>query len=197
MDQDFLREMYPRPLVREQELAHIVAAHRPVTFLRNEILLAEGQQCDEYYVVQTGWVREYVAAVDGTFITSRFFGPGSFVLEPASMFQRIPSRTNLKAITEGSGYVVSFEHHQMLYHQLEGMREWGRAWMSNELFVLRQRMIDMLRLSATDRYLGLLQEQPELLAYTPLKYVASYLGITESSLSRIRKEISRCGGNLS
>ena len=197
MEHAFFRELYPYPLVQQSELTDIVAAHGPVRFFRNDVLLAEGQQANAYYVIREGWVREWVRGVDGSEFTTRFFGPGAFVLEPASLFQRIPSRTNLEAISDLTGYAVTYTDFQRLYHELEGVREWGRAWMSSELFLLRQRTIDMLRLSATDRYLGLLEEQPEVLAHAPLKYVASYLGVTDTSLSRIRKEISRGGAKLS
>lgn len=49
----------------------------------------------------------------------------------------------------------------------------------------------MITETAKDRYLSLQQEQPELLQQVPLKYIASFLGITDTSLSRIRKEIAR------
>ena len=197
MEHAFFRKLYPYPLVQESELREIMDAHAPVGFSRHDVLLAEGQQANAYYVIRKGWVREWVRGVDGSEITTRFFGPGAFVLEPASLFQRIPSRTNLEAISSVSGGVVSYEDFQRLYHERESVREWGRAWMSSELFLLRQRTIDMLQLSATDRYLNLLEEQPEVLAHAPLKYIASYLGVTDSSLSRIRKEISRGGAKLS
>ena len=197
MEHAFFRKLYPYPLVQESELREIMDAHAPVGFSRHDVLLAEGQQANAYYVIRKGWVREWVRGVDGSEITTRFFGPGAFVLEPASLFQRIPSRTNLEAISSVSGGVVSYEDFQRLYHERESVREWGHAWMSSELFLLRQRTIDMLQLSATDRYLNLLEEQPEVLAHAPLKYIASYLGVTDSSLSRIRKEISRGGAKLS
>lgn len=197
MDAEFLREIYPYPLVAEAEFAEVAAAHLPGRMERGQALLAVGKQANSYYVIREGWAREWVMGVDGTEITTRFFGPGTLMLEPASLFRRIPSASNLEALTDGSVLEVTYPDFEALFHRLPGIREWGRAWMSNELFLLRERSIDMLTRSATDRYRSLLDEQPELLASAPLKYVASYLGITDSSLSRIRKEVSRSGMKLS
>ena len=193
MKTEFLRRIYPFPPVQESELAEIAKVHHSLSFARNEVLLAEGAQANAYYLVREGYVREWVRGVDGGEITCRIFGPGALVLEPASLFQRIPSRTNLETVSEGMAYRVSYDDFQMLFHRFEGVREWGRGWMSNELFLLRQRTIDMLTLSATERYRTLLQTEPDLLAHTPLKHVASYLGVTDTSLSRIRKELARGG----
>jgi len=61
--------------------------------------------------------------------------------------------------------------------------------MSQQLFIYKQRSIEMFTLSATKRYLNLLQQKPQVVQFAPLKQIASYLGVTDTSLSRIRKEI--------
>jgi hypothetical protein len=54
---------------------------------------------------------------------------------------------------------------------------------------MKQRSLEMITESATNRYLNLMKEKPDIIKFAPLKQIASYLGITDSSLSRIRREI--------
>ena len=190
---DLFRCIYDYPGRREGELAEIAAAHRRVRFAREEIVLRHGARANAYYLLDTGLARAFVHDYTGREITTDFFLPGQVMIEVSSLFQRIPTRTNLQALTEVTGYAIDFEVFQQLYHRFEGFSEWGRAWMSDQLFREKQRRVDMLTISATDRYRALVDNHPEVLAQAHLKHVASYLGITDSSLSRIRKEISRKG----
>ncbi|HTN69188.1 MAG TPA: hypothetical protein VLZ33_06975 [Dysgonamonadaceae bacterium] len=93
------------------------------------------------------------------------------------------------SLTEGCAWKIELESFEELFHKIEGLREWGRAWMSSQLFIAKQRSIDMRTKSATERYLMLVNDKPQIIQQAPLKYIASYLGITDTSLSRIRKEI--------
>lgn len=54
---------------------------------------------------------------------------------------------------------------------------------------MKQRSLDMVTLSATKRYLNLMEQKPDVVKFAPLKQIASYLGVTDTSLSRIRKEL--------
>lgn len=85
---------------------------------------------------------------------------------------------------------IDFESFQNLFHSIKNFSEWGRAWMAHKLFEFKQRSVEMITDSATDRYLKLIQDKPSVIQYAPLKNIATYLGITDSSLSRIRREIS-------
>lgn len=134
-------------------------------------------------------LRSYVHDFNGSEITTDFHGKNEISIEVSSLFQRIPTKENITALTNGKAWKIEFETFQELFHKIEGFREWGRAWMSRQLFISKQRSIEMLTKSATERYLTLLNEKPEIIQQAPLKHIASYLGITDTSLSRIRKEI--------
>ncbi|MGO3306994.1 MAG: cyclic nucleotide-binding protein, partial [Sphingobacterium sp.] len=65
-----------------------------------------------------------------------------------------------------------------------------RAWMAYELYLSKKRATEMITEPAKKRYLHLLEEKPHIIQQAPLKFVATFLGITDTSLSRIRKEIA-------
>ena len=190
MERALFEAIYQYPSLSETERSAIMEAHCRVSFERCQEILREGHRSNAYYLLETGVARAFVNDRRGRECTTQFFGPNTILIEEASLFQRIPARSNLQALTDITAWKIEFGDFQELFHSIEGFREWGRAWMVNQLFLLKQRSVDMLTLSATERYLALVESQPDIIAHAPLKYIASYLGITDTSLSRIRKEIT-------
>jgi len=78
-----------------------------------------------------------------------------------------------------------------LFHELYEFREFGRHILVKGFAALKSRMLSMITETAEERYAGLLKTNPEIFQHAPLKTIASYLGITDTSLSRIRKEFSK------
>ena len=118
------------------------------------------------------------------------------LIEVASLFLRVPSKETIEVLTDAKVWKVDFDAFQNLYGTIEGFTEWGRTWMTNQLFVAKNRTVEMHTQSASQRYLGLVKEKPQIIKQVPLKYIATYLGITDTSLSRIRKEVALHDENL-
>ncbi|RMA64693.1 Crp/Fnr family transcriptional regulator [Ulvibacter antarcticus] len=191
MTHDFFEKMYNHPSIKKEDYKAIIDSHKRVEFSKNELLLNEGKTSNEYYLIEKGLFRSFLYDYNGNEITADFFGSNEILIEVASLFLRIPSKENLQALSDGYGWKIEFSDFQNLYTSIDGFTEWGRTWMSNQLFISKQRAINMLTQSATERYLKLTTDQPQIIKHVPLKYIASYLGVTDSSLSRIRKEISQ------
>lgn len=155
------------------------------------IVLKEGRIAKEFYVIENGLFRSFVFDYTGNEITTDFFGINEILIESFSLFQRTPSREYFESLSAAKVWKIEYDVFQKLLNEMEGLREWGRAWASTQLFLFKQRSIDIVALSATDRYLRLMKERPQIIRQAPLKYIASYLGVTDTSLSRIRREISR------
>lgn len=191
MDSAFFKKIYDHPLLTAADYGNLMAAHQLSNLQKGQLVLEKGRVANEYFLVETGLFRSYLHDYEGNEITTGFFGPNKILIESASLFQRIPSQQNLQALTDGTLWKIEFETFQGLYHSIPNFNEWGRAWMANQLFECQQRSVEMRTLSAKQRYLKLIEENPEVVKFAPLKYIASYLGITDSSLSRIRKDLSQ------
>jgi len=189
MNVDFFQSIYNFPLIRASDLKEIIDAHERVEFTKGSFFLKKGKMANEYYLIEKGLLRAYVHDFKGNDITTDFYSTNEISIEVSSLFQRIPTKENIIALTNGTAWKIEFDKFQLLFHRIEGFREWGRAWMSEQLFVAKQRKIEMLTKNATERYKTLLKEKPEIVRHAPVKYIASYLGITDTSLSRIRKEM--------
>ncbi len=189
MTSSVLQVAYEFPFFLDEELDEIFRAHQKVTFRKGELILREGKTANEYFILENGLARSFVNDFNGNEVTTNFFTENEIIIEVSSLFQRIPSQENIVCITGCECWKLDFETFQELFHKMPNMREWGRAWMSQQLFLGKQRSVEMFTQSATRRYLNLLEQKPQVARYAPLKQIASYLGITDTSLSRIRKEL--------
>lgn len=190
MEQHILKLAYQHPLFSENDVEEIIAAHHRVTFEKGTILLQKGDIANEYFIVESGLVRSYLFDYEETEITTGFAGQGAVVIEVASIFQRIPTEDYIQCLTDCVLWQIDFETFQELFHRIPAFREWGRAWMAYELYRSKIRATEMITLPASKRYLQLLEQHPQVLQFAPLKNIASFLGVTDTSLSRIRKEFT-------
>lgn len=158
---------------------------------RNSLHLKEGRVSDEYMILESGFLRAFTYNCEGAEVTTGFYSAGSVVFEVASFFNRVPSKEAIQALTDAKGWVISYEQLNGLFHQFPAFREFGRSVLVKGFATLKGRMLSMINETAEQRYLALLQTNPGIFQQAPLKYIASYLGITDTSLSRIRKELSR------
>ena len=189
-----LKTIYQNPLLKPQDIQTIFEAHKEVNFSKGEFLLQKGQVANRYFCVKKGLIRSFVYDYDGEDITTGFTGKNEIAIDVVSLFNQVPTVESFQALTDCVCYVIDLETFQCLYHSIKGLNEWGRSWMSSSLFALKQRTLSMITDSASDRYLQLQSQHPQILQQAPLKHIASYLGITDTSLSRIRKELVKvCG----
>lgn len=189
MQYETLKFVYQHPLFTTKDIETVCAAHQFVRLKKGDFLLQEGKIANEYYIIQSGLVRSYVYDFDGNDITTSFIGNNEVAIEVASIFQRIPTKENMQCLTDCEAWIIQYDDFQELFHSIPALTEWGRAWMSFELASLKNRTTEFITEPASQRYLQLIDEKPHIIQQAPLKYIASYLGVTDTSLSRIRKEI--------
>lgn len=189
MSNKALEICYDFPFFLDEELEEIFQAHEKVIFRKGDFILEEGKIANAYYILEKGLARSFVNDFNGNEVTTHFFVESEIIIEVSSLFQRIPTQENIVCISDCECWRFDFETFQELFHKIPNLREWGRAWMSQQLFVYKQRSVEMFTLSATKRYLNLLEQKPHVIQFAPLKQIASYLGVTDTSLSRIRKEL--------
>lgn len=190
MEANLFQKAYSHPSLNTKDVQEIADAHQKINFNKGELVLECGQTANDYYLIEQGLFRAFVHDYNGNQITTDFCGTGQFLIEVSSLFQRVPTKENMVAMTYGIAWKIKYGDFQELFHRIEGFREWGRAWMSDQLFISKQRSLDQFTKSATERYLMLVKDRPQIITHAPLKHIASYLRITDTSLSRIRKEIA-------
>jgi CRP-like cAMP-binding protein len=169
----------------------IAGCFEQLSIAKNEFLLSEGKICDHYFFLEKGFMRSFAYDTNGNDITTNFYSPGHVVFEVSSFFNRTRSKENIQAVQDCSGLYITYEQLNNLFHALPQFREFGRSVLVKGFSALKIRMLSMITETAEQRYDALLKQNPEIFQQAALKHIASYLGITDTSLSRIRKEYSK------
>ncbi|HVF98045.1 MAG TPA: Crp/Fnr family transcriptional regulator [Flavisolibacter sp.] len=168
-----------------------IALFEEKELLRNQFLLQQGRVANEYFVLETGCLRAFTHNTEGEEVTTAFYVPGSVVFEVSSFFRRIPSKEAIQVLSDSKGWVLTYEKLNHLFHAHTAFREFGRTVLVKGFASLKERMLSMINETAEQRYLTLLEKNPDIFQQASLKHIASYLGITDTSLSRIRKEVAK------
>ncbi len=186
----FLHHIFSPSEFKPTDLEHIISHFKPVQFSKNEYLLKEGETENNYWFLEEGFIRSFVNDYNGNDITTLFFSKGDVVIDWSSFFMRNPSRENIQALSDCKCWQMEFNDFQTLFHSIDTFREHGRKRLVNSYFNLKNKSISMIAEQAKERYIQLLETKPLIVQNVPLQHIATYLGITKHSLSRIRKEIS-------
>jgi CRP-like cAMP-binding protein len=187
---NFIKKNIPNITVMQNGLETIAAHFEEMDFAKNEYLLKPGKISGYYYLAE-GFVRAFTHDTDGNEITTFFYPHDRVAFEASSFFLHQPSTEYLQAITDCKVYATSFEKLNMLFHSVPEFREFARAMLVKEFVAYKQRTLAMINKSAEERYASLVADNNEVFKYAQLKQIASYLGITDTSLSRIRKEFAK------
>jgi CRP-like cAMP-binding protein len=162
----------------------------PVVYAKAEFFLKEGSIANHYFFLENGFMRSFAYDIDGKDITTNFYSAGQIVFEVSSFFRRTRSQENILALTDCNGWQITYEGLNKLFHDLPEFREFGRSILVKHLSLLKTRMLSMITETAEERYKHLISNNPEIFQYAALKDIATFLGITDTSLSRIRRELT-------
>ncbi|MGC4034458.1 MAG: Crp/Fnr family transcriptional regulator [Chitinophagaceae bacterium] len=185
---DFIRQVFPMTM---ESAAEIVAFFNEKDFKKNELILKQGKVCNEYYFLEQGFARAFAHDPDGNDVTTAFYSSNQVVCELFSFFKRIPSGENIQTLDDCKTWFITFDQLQVVFHSLQQFREFGRAILVNAYATLKQRTLYMITKTAEERYVQLMETSPDVFQHAALKNIATYLGITDTSLSRIRREFSK------
>lgn len=185
----FLNNIFKPENFNSEELELILKQFQKIEFNKNDYLTKKGKTANYYYFLESGFLRSFTIDVDGNDITTKFFSKKDIVIDWHSYFLKKPSKESIQAITDGKCWKINFSDFMKLFH-IEAFREVGRTRLVNNYFELKNHSVSVIADHAKERYLNLLKEKPAIIQNAPLKHIATYLGITDTSLSRIRKEIT-------
>ncbi len=185
----FLKSIFKTENFSAEEIELIITQFKEIEFNKNDFLIEKGKVAGYYFFLESGFLRSFTIDTEGNDITTKFFSKNDIVIDWNSYFLKKPCKESIQAVTNGKCWKISFSNFMKLFH-IEAFREVGRTRLITNYFELKNHSISVIADQAKDRYLNLLQEKPSIIQNVPLKHIATYLGITDTSLSRIRKEIT-------
>jgi CRP-like cAMP-binding protein len=167
--------------LQEQVKNYLLEEH----FSKKTILLKEGQVAQRIYFIKEGFTRAYYYK-DGDQFTNWFNGQGDIIISVYSFFSRKPSFENIETLEDCVLQSINWDQLQALYRDFPEFNKTGRIITEQYYIRSEERAINLQKLTAKQRYEALLEIYPGILQKASLGQIASYLGIKQETLSRIR-----------
>jgi CRP-like cAMP-binding protein len=172
----------------EQEIQLLRNAVDKKVFNKNEIIFTEGNVSDEIYFVTKGCVRLFYN-MDGTDKTAFFYTEGQFICAGESYTFNIPASENYQAVEQTEIFVFTKSKIDVLLKEIPKLEIIARIATENELITCQKVIASFVTKSAEERYIDLLETQGELFHRVPQQYIASFLGVSPETLSRIKTRV--------
>jgi CRP-like cAMP-binding protein len=173
----------------QKEFDSIIYAFTEKKLNKKDHFIRTGQTCKSIIFFVKGYFRFYNYTKDGNEVTSDFYFAPGFITSYTSFISGNPSFVNVQAMEKMIIWEIQKEKLNELYLQFPKIERLGRLIAESVAMASEKHLFFLLSKSAEERYLSLLSEYPEYIHHIPLQYIASYLGITQETLSRIRKSL--------
>ncbi len=175
-------------VINPNELSLLSNLFKPQKFTRNDFLLQTGEQCNFLSFIQKGIVRIYVITEDGKEVTQWISTQGYFITDLSSLIFNTPARWNIQALIDTDVYTIDKKAYQQIGTILPQWHELEKLFIARCFTILEDRIFSQLSMTAEERYHFFFEHNKELFNQVPLQYIASMLGMSAETFSRIRKK---------
>lgn len=174
--------------LNDSEKQHLINSLEVLHFKKKTLIVKEGVVSKYVYFINSGTLRSFYSK-DGEEVTTQFYFQNSYCSSYSSFLNQTKGRLNIECLSDVELLALSYENVQKMYQTSKAFNTFGRR-ISEYLYIdFFERSSSLLLDDAKTRYLNLLKERPEVLKTVPNYMIASYIGITPESLSRLKKQI--------
>ncbi|WP_276495706.1 Crp/Fnr family transcriptional regulator [Pontibacter litorisediminis] len=180
-----IRQLYP---LSEGTFGQLTSLMQRLELPKGHILFREGEVSHKVFFIDQGIARAFCYRNDQE-VTFWFGAEGDLIFSYYSYVANLPGYETVELLERSVVYAVDLNRLQELYLSNIELANWGRKLAEYELIKTEERFMAFQFQSATERYKALLKQNPELVQRVQLNQIASYLGVTQVTLSRIRAEV--------
>ena len=177
-------------IVSDTEIDQFIAMGIPKSLKKGDFFIQENEICGNVAFVLSGLLRSFYWSTKEEEVTYCITFPNNFMTAYSSFITQQPTNETIEAISEVELLLFSKENIQELEKNNPDWTKFLKIIAEQQYIELEKRIFQLQKNEALHRYKELINKQPEYIQKVPLKYLASYLGITQRHLSRLRKEIS-------
>lgn len=160
----------------------------PLPCRKNTILLKQGHSCEYIYFIEKGFARAFLTK-DGKNVTTSFARENDIVTCMYSLITKRKSNETIEILEDAALLRISYAELQALYKTYPNINRLGRILLEKYFVELEERTLSLQFDSALERYQKLVTNQPDVLQRASLGQIASFLGMSQITLSRIRSNI--------
>lgn len=174
--------------ISDAEFEIIKQAFTPKTLRKRQYLLQEGEVCRYAAFVVKGALRQYVVDQKGSEHITQFAIENWWISDRDSMANETPSNYNIDAIEDSELLLITKESTSELEKKVPAFREMMSSIKERRSFAWQKRLLGALSYSAEDKYNEFIKTYPEFTQRIPQRMIASFLGITPETVSRLRHD---------
>lgn len=182
----FINKINP---ISEDTFVELQKCFKPLKLNKNEFFVRESDYAQQLGFLKKGVVRAFFLNKEGKEYTKQFFVDASIIGAYSSLLTKQPNRIAQQALTDCEILVADFSEIEKLYNKFHEVERLGRKIAESYFLEKEQKELEMALLDADKRYLIVREKFPTIEAIVPQYHIASYLGISPTQLSRIRRKL--------
>jgi CRP-like cAMP-binding protein len=177
-------------ILSPEDLQAIMALFIKEELKKGEYFVAPDTRCTKLAFVENGYIRMY-GYYEGREITQWIAGSGYFVVDLQSFISETKARFCIQALTDSSIYTISRMDYMQIPKWIDGWLPLEKQFLIRCSVMMEMRIFGHLAMSAEERYLKFYEENTDMFNQIPLQYIASMLGMTPETFSRMRRKLQK------
>ena len=175
-------------VVNDEDLQLISSLFKLTTIKKGDYLVKSERRCDKMCFVESGLLRVFVTTEEKE-VTQWISSKGYFATDLSSFVFEVPSRWNIQALVDTQVHMITVEDYKKIGKLVPTWNVLEKLFIVRCFAMLEDRIFSHLSMSAEERYTFFFENNRELFNQVPLQYIASMLGMTPETFSRIRKKL--------
>lgn len=191
MFEQLYKSIHEHVTLSDEEWQQCKNSFRPKRMLKRQFLLQEGDTCRQLTFVEKGALYSYSIDSTGNKHVVRFAFEGWWVADLHSYFTDTRAMLNIEVLKDSELLIIDKTNHEKLLLEIPAYERYHRIILQNAYVALHERIENALGLTAEEKYERLIDRKPAFLNHVPQHLVASYLGISPETLSRVRGQMAQ------
>ena len=184
--EDLINKIKSSTTLSSKAEQYVISIAKEKSASRGDVLIGQGQAVKNTYFVKEGCIRSYCIDKNGKEHTLQFAIKNWWISDFIAIYTNELSTLTIECITDSNIIEFNAEKLNGIYSIFPEFEAFQRKNLERHVVSLHKRILNQLQLTAAERYELFLHQYPDIEQYTPNYHIASYLGITQQSLSRIR-----------
>ncbi|WP_312176955.1 Crp/Fnr family transcriptional regulator [Chryseobacterium sp.] len=177
------------PYFTDEKFDFILYKSQLIKLQRKEIVCRQGNICNLKIFVTKGLLRNYSASEEGNEHILQFVNEMSWTTDPESFYNNTPSKLTIEAMEPSEIFAFKLEDFAELREQIPELNVFVENILTRKSMEIHKRLLLHISSSPEEKYLDFINTYPDIFNRVPLHMVASYLGLSRETLSRVRRNI--------